>query len=350
MLLQILRDAVGAFRVLLQPQRHCAHTACQKPRLMRVHRRTDERALVVLDALDDLPACDERTAHDVRVTAEILCDRMTYNVDAVCKRMLVQRCCVGVVNDSADAVLFCDCRDGGKILHPENETGRTFQNHQRRFRTDGAADLLRVAAFHRRICHTPSVMQIAAHKRKRASVRRVHHHDVTARAHEMQNRRGDRAHSGAEAQRTVAALQRGNLALGKLYRRIGGAGIGVIGVFDAVDRRRLDKQRVLEDRRDNRTLKAPVFVAEMCADVLGGFVASVVFGQKCHNSSPELFLLISSVYNTSSVFSRARRKIFAKNFLPGLTGMRNRAIIEEKCGNTVSGIGASIWNTNLIMR
>ena len=245
---------------------------------MRIHARADEGAFVVLNAFDDLPTGAEGAAHDVAVAAEVFCGGVAYNVNAVGKGMLVQGRCVGVVDDGADAVFPGDFGNGGKILHPEDETGRTFQTNERRLRADGAADLLGVTAVNIRVGNAEPVVKIPADERHRASVGRIDQDYMTARADEMQYRRVDGGNARGKNECSLCSLQRRNLALRDLNGGIGGAGIGVIGVFDAVCLGRLDKQRVLVNGRDNCALKACIIVAEMRTDVLGGFIGFIVFG------------------------------------------------------------------------
>ena len=210
---------------------------------------------------------------------------MHHNVDAVPERLLMQRRGIAVVDTGADAARLSDARNLRNILHHEHAAGWAFQIDERGLRADGALNFAHVAAGHQRIGHVEALAQIVAHEVHRRSVGRADHHDVAARAHKVHNGAADGAHAGREAQRTVRALQRSDLSLGNIQRRIFHARVDIAAGGHAVDVRGLHKQRILVNRRHNRAAESGVLIAHMGADILRGGIRSVQLSQKSHGVS-----------------------------------------------------------------
>ena len=83
----------------------------------------------------------QRAGDDVAVAVEILRRRMRDHVDAERDRRLVQRRCVAVVAQRADAARTRQLRDRGQILQLERHRVRAFEHDQLRLRRQRALDV-----------------------------------------------------------------------------------------------------------------------------------------------------------------------------------------------------------------
>ena len=147
-------------------------------------------------------------------------------------------------------------------------------------------------------------MQVFLNELQRAAIGSIQQYHMAIRAHAMHDRAADSTHARGEAQRAVAALQRGDLALGHLGGGIAHAGVGVISLRHAVHLGGLNKEGILEYRRDYRAVKSGVIVAHMRADVLRRAVLTVFFSQKSHLKPPQNLDALSSAIHSSLILPR----------------------------------------------
>ena len=182
------------------------------------------------DPSHQFAAAAERAAHGVGMPAQILRRAVDDQIGPERQRVLIDGCRGRVIHDDHGASPLCRDREPRNGNDPQGGIGRRLQIQERATGGDGSLDRTGVRSVTQRDLDTP-VRQRIQENLIRPSIRVLDRDNAITGFEQRKQGVADGGHAGRKARRVVRALERADLLLKCVYRRVGVTRVDVAGRF-----------------------------------------------------------------------------------------------------------------------